>query len=304
VAAAARRVGPLRRFRGFVEFDADVADAYDPEITAAELHFYWSQIEPSPGMFDWSRIDAAIAPWVAGGKEVVLRVSAAGDGAYDPTAGHATPAWVYAAGVPSVTTPDGSVLPLYWNATFEADWKGFIAAFGAHYDGDHAIAYIEAGIGEDGETLAETETDDPGRTSRWLRAGWTIARWTAYVETMVQAYRHAFTATPFAVMVDSTYFRPNEVALVRLETWMVHVGVPQLQTNGLVPGLSEPSIWHDVVVSAEERNCACADGLSLPSEVDDALQGLHASWISLYRSDLVARSQAHFLATVAATRWR
>ena len=151
---------------GVVEFDSSPSDAGDPVLAAGELHFYWSQIEPRPGVFDWQRVNDAMQPWVAAGKQVVLRISAAGDESWSYRAGHATPAWVYAAGVASITTSNGSVLPVYWGPSFERDWGAFIAAMARRYDGDPHIAYVEAGIGEGGETLAETETNDPERTAR------------------------------------------------------------------------------------------------------------------------------------------
>ena len=74
------------------------------------------------------------------------------------------------------------MLPVYWDTPFERAWGRFIAAMARRYDGDPHIAYVEAGIGEGGETLAETETSDPSEAQRWLSPTvkprpWSVATW-------------------------------------------------------------------------------------------------------------------------------
>jgi hypothetical protein len=73
-------------FRGIFEFAGQdsAADAGDPDLAGVDLVYYWSQIEPSPGVYDWTVIDQAMAPWVAAGKQVVLRISTAGATSWDP----------------------------------------------------------------------------------------------------------------------------------------------------------------------------------------------------------------------------
>ena len=287
---------------GVVEFDSTAADARDPVLAAAELHFYWSQIEPRPGVFEWQRVDGAMRPWVAAGKQVVLRISAAGDESWSYRAGHATPGWVYAAGVPHVTTSNGSVLPVYWDPPFERAWGGFIATMARHYDGDPHIAYVEAGIGEGGETLAETETSDPERAQRWLAPDvkpvpWSVGTWAGYVETIAGDYVRDWHRTPVAVMVDSTFFGGDHAALVSLERWLIDHGVRQFQTNGLTPDLVLMSPWRKVTVSAEERNCSCTSGASLGATLARA-RAVHARWVLVYAGDVDQRDFSRVLAKV------
>lgn len=286
--AVASELGDMR----LVEFDSLPADATNPLIAAGELHFYWSQIEPHRGVFNWSVIDAAMAPWIAAGKKVVLRVSPAGDARWSKSAGDATPPWVYDAGTPQVRTPDGSVLPVYWDRHFQRNWANFIAVMARRYDGDPSIAYIEAGLGEGGETLAETETNDPQRAQRWNAVGYSDAVWTAYLQRTIRVYLRYWKRTPFAVMVDATYLDASSPtapapAIVRLEHWMIHKGVPQFQTNGLEPQEKLPPDWHDVTISAEERNCSCGDGPSLTALVATARSD-HAAWLLLYPQDIAS----------------
>jgi hypothetical protein len=243
-----------------------------------------------------------MAPWAAAGKQVVLRISPAGDGAWSYRAGHATPDWVYAEGVAHVTTPDGSVLPVYWGQTFERAWGAFIGAMARRYDGDPHIAYVEAGIGEGGETLAETETSDPQRAARWrsptLRPSpWSVTVWAGYVETIAADYVRAFHKTPVAVMVDSTFFGGDRGALVRLEDWLVRHGVRQFQTNGLTPDLVLPAPWRQVTVSAEERYCSCGPAARLEGMLARAV-ALHARWVIVYAGDVEQRGFSRALGAV------
>ncbi len=255
-----------------------------------------------PASYEWQRVDDAMRPWVAAGKQVVLRISAAGDESWSYRAGHATPAWVYAAGVAHVTTSNGSVLPVYWDTLFERAWGRFIAAMARRYDGDPHIAYVEAGIGEGGETLAETETSDPARAQRWLSPTvkprpWSVATWAAYVETIAGDYVRDWHRTPVAVMVDSTFFGGDRAALASLERWLVDHGVRQFQTNGLVPDLVLTSAWREVTVSAEERNCSCTSGASLGATLARA-RAVHARWVLVYAGDVDQRDFSRVLAKV------
>jgi hypothetical protein len=289
---------------GVVEFDAVPGDAGDPALAAAELHFYWSQIEPRPGVFEWQRVDDAMQPWVAAGKRVVLRISPGGDESWSYRAGHASPGWLYAAGVPHVTTANGSVLPVYWDPTFERAWGAFIVAMARRYDGDPHIAYVEAGIGEGGETLAETETSDPDRAARWLAPAlkpvpWSVITWARYVETIAVDYVRAWHTTPVAVMVDSTFFGPHQGALIRLEQWLIAHGVRQFQTNGLTANLALPSPWRGVTVSAEERYCGCSSGAPVAALLARA-RALRARWVLVYAGDVEQREFARLLARVRA----
>jgi hypothetical protein len=217
-------------------------------------------------------------------------------------AGHATPGWVYAAGVPHVTTSNGSVLPVYWDPPFERAWGGFIAIMARHYDGDPHIAYVEAGIGEGGETLAETETSDPERAERWLSPNvkpvpWSVGTWAGYVETIAADYVRDWHKTPVAVMVDSTFFGGDHAALLSLERWLIDHGVRQFQTNGLTPDLVLTSPWRKVTVSAEERNCSCTSGASLAATLARA-RAVHARWVLVYAGDVDQRDFSRVLAKV------
>ena len=90
--------------RGIYEFAGgnSGADAHNPDLAGTTLTFEWARLEPAPGRFSWTAVNQAIAPWAAAGKRVILRVSTGGQAAWGAAAANATPAWVYAQGVPAV----------------------------------------------------------------------------------------------------------------------------------------------------------------------------------------------------------
>src|SRR5207248_8956355 len=49
-----------------------------PDVAGRSLVYYWAQLEPKRGVYRWDLIDKDMAPWVAAGKKVILRVATAG----------------------------------------------------------------------------------------------------------------------------------------------------------------------------------------------------------------------------------
>jgi hypothetical protein len=174
--------------RGIYEFSGGNSgvDADNPDLAGTTLTFEWSQLEPKPGQFTWTSVDNAIAPWVAAGKQVILRVSTGGEASWGARAAQATPGWVFTAGVPAIHD-DGATLPAYWDATFLADYDAFVAAYAARYDGDPAVSFIEIGIGDGGETLPDTQEGPGNRSALWARYGYSDSLWLATVENRLSA---------------------------------------------------------------------------------------------------------------------
>ena len=100
-------------FQGAYEYAGNNSstDATNPDLVGVDLDYYWSQIEPAKGQYDWSVITNAMAPWVIAGKKVILRIATAGQSSWDPPySGSGTPSWVYSDGATSVTD-SGEVVP-------------------------------------------------------------------------------------------------------------------------------------------------------------------------------------------------
>ena len=70
--------GGIINFLGHPHQDHEVqAGIGDSSVVGAELFLSWSELEPSEGIFDWSRIDNTISNWAARGKKIDLRISTA-----------------------------------------------------------------------------------------------------------------------------------------------------------------------------------------------------------------------------------
>ncbi len=83
-------------------------------------------------------------------EKVILRIATSGAASWDvPYSGDGTPAWVYADGARSVID-SGETIPVYWDQAYLTDYQAFVQAFGAEFNGNSSIAFIESGIGMGG----------------------------------------------------------------------------------------------------------------------------------------------------------
>lgn len=80
-------------FRGGNSDSDNLIGVDDPRCTGIDLYLTWSEIEPEEGKFNWSELDAQMAPWIAAGKKVALRFSTGGHRVQE------TPEWVFQSGV-------------------------------------------------------------------------------------------------------------------------------------------------------------------------------------------------------------
>lgn len=159
----------------------------------------WNELEPSPGVYDWSLLDAGIR--VAGRRPVMIGVAP----------GVNTPSWVYAAGAASIAMtwsfrygyPMCSTvrLPLPWDAAYMAAWTRFIGAFGARYNANPQVVAVKiAGI--NGKTIEQVLPLDPPQrcpdavdpVPEWLAAGYRPALLQAAWAQILQAWVAAFPA--------------------------------------------------------------------------------------------------------------
>src|SRR5579883_3181256 len=104
-------------FKGIIEFSGGntSTDATNASLVGTNLIYYWSQLEPQKGQYQWSVIDNAMKPWTSAGKKVVIRITTAGWAKWSPPySKQGTPQWVFDEGVPHVTELDGAIYPQYW----------------------------------------------------------------------------------------------------------------------------------------------------------------------------------------------
>ncbi|WP_089098550.1 hypothetical protein [Streptomyces hyaluromycini] len=292
-------------FRGVYAFSGgNTPDlATDPDVAGRSLVYYWAQLEPRPGQYCWNLIDQDMKPWVAAGKKVVLRVSAAGWAKWDTAAdsAHGTPAWVYAQGVKSVTEQDGAVMPEYWNQTFESDLDTFLAAFAARYDGDAAVSAVDISLGVGGESKADSEKN-PDLLSLWQAVGYTDELWWGYAQHTIGTYTNVFHRTPLALMPDKTFIGGSDgYDENKIVNYAVAKGI-WLQDNGVVPGRTLSAPWGRTPVIAEMRGATGDTGDNLADDLRAAVAE-HPVLILVFTSDITDADRAvlHQVAATAGT---
>src|SRR5690606_6053123 len=122
------------------------------------------------------------------------------------TGGIGVPDWVTARQPSAAVTCAGEAIPNYIDPVFREEYARFIAAFGAAFDGDERLAFLEIGVGLFGETQPAAEVHDECR----LAAGLTSQAWVAYGQWVIDRYVEAFTRTPLLLEFAPRYLSACE----------------------------------------------------------------------------------------------
>jgi hypothetical protein len=276
-------------FQGIYVFNGNNASTFsdNPVVAGTYLGYYWAQLEPQNGQYNWNLIDNDMKPWVNNGKHVILRVSVAGWTNWQPPAsGQGTPQWVYNLGVASVTEADGAIKPQYWNPVFLQNLSNFVQAFANRYDSNTNVSAVEIGVGDGGETKPDTYfKSNPKILQAWEGIGYTDQVWWSTVQRIIDIYRTAFHQMPLAVMPDATFIgnTPGYNEQLVLNYAVAHN--LWLQDNGLVANRTLPAQWKRVPVVAEQRNATDLSGDTMQQDVQAALQN-NAVILMVFASDI------------------
>ncbi|HLX58816.1 MAG TPA: beta-galactosidase [Ktedonobacteraceae bacterium] len=274
-------------FKGLYQFTSSNTskNSNNPYLAGTHLGFYWSQLEPQKGVYDWSAIDKAMQPWTNNGKKIILRVSTSGYTSwYRPYSGNGTPEWVYKLGVSSVTETDGSILPQYWNPIFLSNLKVFMHAFALRYDGNPNVAYIDVSLGIGGEAKADSHNSNPNQLNLWHSIGYTNALWWGAIQQIMAIYQSSFSKTPLAVMPDKVFMeQSNGYTAALLLNYAVKHGL-WLQDNGLAAGRTLPSQYMLVPHPEEQIAATSQTHDTLKSDIQSALN-LGGNYILLFSTD-------------------
>ena len=175
----------------------------NPVVSGGNIALEWGMVDQGPlsnPQYDWTAVDASIAPWTAAGKKVNLIVWANSDstnatctnGANNTTGNCAIPAYVWQAlgssnYVMCSTQYGNQQIPNYLDrANFQLPYQQFMAAVIQKYGSSSAIGYIRFGLGHGGETYPVTGwngTTACGKAfSTW---GITVTTWETYLAGML-----------------------------------------------------------------------------------------------------------------------
>jgi autotransporter-associated beta strand protein len=135
--------------KGFAEYWGPTP-AYTNQVTGVGYNRCgWSTLEPAEGVYDWSWVDNYIAAYAAYGRKFafgVINVGGTPDWVFK-SGSNAQTGSVYPTGAVPMTIPDpaGSyTVPATWDdPVYVARTQEFIAAFGARYNGNPNIAYLD-----------------------------------------------------------------------------------------------------------------------------------------------------------------
>ena len=250
----------------------------------------WAALEPSEGVYDWSPLDTVLEAARAVGKRVAPRLlTNAGDYA------QATPLWVFDAGAAAYAFDEGSTTPqpVPTDGVFRQKFDAFLAAFGARYDGQPDIEFIQtnAGMGGYGEMVWGTS---PGTQP----PGWSADVEIGTVEFWIDRWREAFPHTHLVLMEN---FIGEEIA-EQLTDYGVARGF-YLQANSPEQGRGSQAILMrqadrtKIVLEIENNGCRAATGAAFDEMIGAVFsQGFPIDYLTMCGEsfDDAARLQAAF----------
>jgi hypothetical protein len=275
-------------FKGIYNFGNNGSSLADNLYLAGTyLGFYWSELEPKPGQYNWKAIDDAMQPWINHGKDIILRVSTAGWKAWrPPVSQQGTPQWVYDMGVPSVTEVDHAVKPQYWNALFLRAFEEFVKALAARYDSNAHIVAIEMGVGDGGETKPDTY-HNPQVLQLWQTIAYTDVVWWDTIQKIVGIYQRAFKVLPLALMPNKSFLGNTPgYDEHKVVNWAIAQHPPLwLQNNGIIAGQKLDPTWLKTTIIAEQRLKTKQSGDTLAQDLQLMLKS-GASYALCFESDL------------------
>jgi hypothetical protein len=144
-----------------------------PNVVGGQLSIPWSAVEnTTPGVYDWTRVENVIRPWVAAGKKVALTfhsveenvgaddtgIPATPDYLLNPPAGTAGPVLVNCTAPYQGQNVPLPTVPVYWDPLFRAPWVAFIQQAIQYFANRPEIAYLRFGVGEGDESQLENMT--------------------------------------------------------------------------------------------------------------------------------------------------
>ncbi|MAY73745.1 MAG: hypothetical protein CMJ31_03295 [Phycisphaerae bacterium] len=150
----------------------------------------WNDVEPSPGVIDFSRLDDQIALAEAAGKRISLAV----------VNGPQAPVWLPSVGVETFTymrNEDTITIPVPWDETHLERWTTLIEALGARFATEDTISLVymtHASANGFEMQLPFSPVDQ----ANWLAAGYTPELYTDSWEAVVDAFATAFPNHPLS----------------------------------------------------------------------------------------------------------
>ncbi len=161
-------------------------------IVGGHVTVQWKTLQPAADTYDWAWLDNYLtADWKYGKPDAV------GLDTYDGACcgGIGVPDYVFRRYPAAKVTCDGEAIPKYWDPGYQQEYGNFIRAFGARFNGDPRISFVEIGVGLFGETQPAQDQYDGCLQA----AGLTQSLWVEYAQWVIDRYVEAFPDTQLVV---------------------------------------------------------------------------------------------------------
>jgi hypothetical protein len=174
---------------------------HNPVVCGANFYLVWNEVDRGPNAnprYDWSTVDARMAPWIAAGKRINLVMWATG---YS-RGSKVTPDYVFAK-VHSVECPNFGRVPVFWEKDFMVNYQAFMAAAVEKYGSNPQVGYIRFGLGGGGETY-------PACMYALRDHGFSPGVWRKYILDMLE-YEKTLTGTKQLMVGINSFGHPEDL---------------------------------------------------------------------------------------------
>lgn len=231
----------------------------------------WFKIETAANTYNWSPIDTFIANEAAKGKRAAIAINP-----YDGECcgGSGVPAHLKQKYPSIVLKCSGTEIPRYWDAAYKDNWSKLVKAFGARYNKDSRVAWVEISVGMFGETTPAEDKHDECLQA----AGLTSEMWVAHDKWSVDQYKSAFPTKQLFLQYAPRYLKRTEVK--EASDYAASKGIG-LKHNGLKPDAGGDAYITDPTLSIYQSGqydplAAWGDKVAVAfegSEVDESMKG-------------------------------
>jgi len=273
----------------------------NPAIAGGLYNVYWSEIETSDGVFDWSKVDQHIATWAAAGKGVALRIKWSSSGYWpDPMAKTPTPQWVLSAGAGYVYHADsGTEVPLFWDPIYLKHAHEFLAAFAARYDKHPGVLFVDATPGAETNPYRAGTIDeqDPGFAAVFAAkkasdgTQYSDALWWATLQTYIGSVKSHFKSLPVLVTLNRGALAGAPSRLEQVGDLVAAKGI-WVGQNGLKGSSNTGSAadkwlkWNESTQVFFEMAEATGNAEGTMQQVVDACLRVRCDWLNVYKTDV------------------
>ena len=231
----------MRPDSGSINFPSSVLN--NPRIAGFVLRDAWASVNPAPGVYNWSRLDAAVAQVMAAGKQFKLIVFS----------GVRAPTWLYQQGAQPMTfVEDGSfrpagthTMPVPWDPVMLEYYGDLLEEMDRHFGSNPALV----GVGLGGPTQFSLEMhlprevmSLPGFSPEAVRGAW---------NTVLHKYAELFPNVPGVLHLANPIHFSDGVA-VQVASDVVSIlgnrGIIQHDALSAKPNLPNYNI-HKIVAS-------------------------------------------------------